>query len=401
MNRLTMILKIGKLRLFFMLFFCNELAFSAWAPLSTNQYQLSEKSKAKIAHSRLKTQSSLPLKANEKGAPAPKNISDLKGFNELVSFVSPSPDQEDAGTCLFMSLTGIAEWFLNKRHGGSFSQNGATDLSERWWVNMNSRIQSDGKINQWMTDTIYLFNRFSGVLNKSYPYTKGWFELANGVINKAHETSVGARFGTAYNWIDETASTSLAMVKLPSFQRIILFHDQNPSPWSFGEANFQVVEQVKKSLHKYKSPVQVIYNHLGYWHSVFIIGYDDNLPTYNCYFIRETRQFYQQEIEKTAEALKQTRDSELSGELQSKLDMLKANSAKFEMVHKKNGGCRSKGMFYVRDSQYSDSSEELYHYQLGHLQYSKPYSKRIILREYNWLSDLANNVIQITTNPRM
>lgn len=401
MNRLTMILKISKLRFFFMMLFCYELAFSAWAPASTNQYQLSEKSKIKIAQIRVGNSLARQLTANEKGAPAPKNISDLKGFNELVPFVSPSPDQEDAGTCLFMSLTGIAEWFLNKKNGSTFKQNGIYDLSERWWVNMNSRLQSEGKIDQWMTDTIYLFNRFSGVLNSSYPFTKGWFQLSNSVITKAQETSAGARFGTTYNWLDETASTRLAMVKLPHFQRIVLFHDQNPSPWNFGEANFQVVELVKKSLQTYKAPVQVIYNHLGYWHSVFILGYDDNLPTYNCYFIRETREFYQQEIAKTEILLKQTNDLELSGELQSKLNMLKSNSVKFGSVHKKNGGCRQQGMFYVRDSQYSDSSEEMYHYDLSHLQYSKPYSKKIILREYNWLSDLANNVIQITTNPEM
>lgn len=399
MNRLAMNLKFSKLRFFLLIFFCYELAFSAWAPISTNQYHLSEKSKLKIAHSLLGNSFSRQLTASEKGAPAPKNISDLRGFNELVPFVSPSPDQEDAGTCLFMSLTGIAEWFLNKMNGSSFRQNGPYDLSERWWVNMNSRLQSEGGISQWMTDTIYLYNRFSGVLNKVYPFTKGWFQLNNGRINKAPETSAGAKFGTAFNWIDETASTNLIMTKLPNFQRVIIFHDQNPSPWSFGQANFQVVEQVKQSLQKYKAPVQVIYNHLGYWHSVFIVGYDDNLPTYNCYFIQETREFYQHEIQRIEDLLNQFKDTELIAELQSKLDMLKSNSAKFEIVHKRNGGCRKQGMFYVRDSQYSDSSEEMYHYDLNHIQYSKPYSKRIILREYNWLSDLANNVIQITTNP--
>lgn len=386
MNRLAVIKKICKLRLGIFLLFCSELALSAWAPASTSQFQLSSKV--------LSVQRQLVQ--GEPGAPAPKNISDLKGYNELLPFVSPSPDQEEAGTCLFMSLTGIAEWFLNRQKGVHFKQNGDTDLSERWWVNMNSRLSSQDKLSSWTTDTIYLFNRFSGVLNSSYPYTKGWFYFINGVITKAFDQQLGAAFGTTYNWIDETANSSLTSVKLPTFQRIILHQDSSKDPWSFGEGRFQLVEKVKQSLQTYKAPVQVIYNHLGYWHSVFIVGFDDQLPTYNCYFIRETREFYKKEILKFHSQWQIAVDLEVKKELLSKIELLKSNSQKFEQVHKRNGGCRQRGMFYVRDSQYVDPSEEVYHYDLIHHEYSKPYAKRIILREYNWLSDLSSHVMQIS-----
>lgn len=387
-----------KLRVLVGMVLYHQLAAAAWAPLATSQYQISQKSLMKLEALRGKknTEQLVPF---AQGAPAPQKLSDLKGFNELVPFVTPSPDQEDAGTCLFMSLTGIAEWFLQKHNASNtFKQDGATDLSERWWVNMNSRVQTEKTNPQWTTDTIFLYNQFAGVLNASYRYTKDWFQVFNNIIRKSSAAEPGALFGTSYNWIDETRNYSLTSVKLPTFQRVILLKDPKGDPWNFGEATPLIVEQVKNSLRQYKAPVQVIYNHLGYWHSVFIVGYDDNLPSMNCYFIRETKAFYQSEIAKVQNQLSQIVDKDLKNELIAKKDLLIRNQAKLEIVHRKNGGCRSRGMFYVRDSQYSDGGEEIYHYDLNHPEYSKHYSKRIILREYNWLMDLSNHVVQIMTS---
>lgn len=399
MNRLALMSGFIKLRVLMGMVLYHQLVIAAWSPAATSQYQISEKSRTKLMAllGRKSTEQLLPF---AQGAPAPQKISDLKGYNELVPFVTPSPDQEDAGTCLFMSLTGIAEWFLQRNSShGPFKQDGPSDLSERWWVNVNSRFSSEQKFSNWATDTIYLYNQFAGVLNSSYRYTKNWFQVFNNLISKSFPGEPGAKLGTSYNWIDETKNHSLSTVRLPTFQRIVLHKDTKGDPWNFGEAPALIVEQVKRSLQLHKAPVQVIYNHLGYWHSVFIVGFDDNLPSMNCYFIRETKEFYRSEIAKVQSQISQIIDKDLKSELMAKKELLIRNQAKLETVHRKNGGCRSRGMFYVRDSQYSDAHEEIYHYDLKHPEYSRHYSKRLILREYNWLMDLANHVIQITATP--
>ena len=67
-----------------------------------------------------------------------RNIDELQGFNELVPYVLPSPQQEDAGSCLYMSLTGIAEWWLARLNPAvSRRPNGPLDLSERHLINIS------------------------------------------------------------------------------------------------------------------------------------------------------------------------------------------------------------------------------------------------------------------------
>lgn len=342
-------------------------------------------------------------------APAPRKISDLKGFNELVPYVTPSPDQENAGTCLFMSLTGIVEWWLHKLNNVTqFVQDGPFDLSERWWVNLNTRWQAqlNPKQNQvlnsrqtsvvnWKTDTIYLYNQYPAALNRNYRYAKGWYAKVNDEVVKASSLSAGALYDANYNWIDEIDVARPMTIPIPKFERQVLFQDPSGEPWSFGSANNSLIDQVKLALQKFKAPIQVIYNHLGFWHSVFIVGFDDQLPTLNCYFINESIQYFDYEAKKAFKNAQKTMDEDTRKKFIDRYLLMLQSGKKLISVHKKNGGCHARGMFYVRDSQYSDNSEEKYKYDLQNPTANKFYSRRIILREYDWLSNLANHVILI------
>ena len=370
-------------------------------PKSQNQYLLSEASEKKRLQLYKSLRHEVYKSFRDQGAPAPQDPADLRGFNELVPFVSPSPDQEDAGTCLFMSLTGIAEWWLAKLSNVKFTQDGPTDLSERWWVNVNDRFKrSRLAIDNWITDTIYLFNQSPAVLNADYRYTKGWSKTSWGQTVKAKPNEGGANYGTLYNWIDEIDLFKPKTMSLPKFERTVIYKDPDQNPWQFGGLTFAAVDKVKSLLQTYKAPIQVVYNHLGYWHSVFIVGYDDELPTYNCYFIRETKEYFASERNRTQAEMSRTNDDQLLGELKKKYTELVNNEKKLEKVHKRNGGCRAKGMFYVRDSQYPDASEEIYKYDPKNPGSYSHYAKRIILREYNWLSDLSNHVVLISVKNR-
>jgi len=61
----------------------------------------------------------------------------------------------------------------------------------------------------------------------------------------------------------------------------------------------------------------------------------------------------------------------------------------------KQGGCTDKGAFYVRDSIYDGGEEEpMYSYSKKY-SFTKKYSKRIVLRSYNWVTYVANHAYTI------
>ena len=64
----------------------------------------------------------------------------------------------------------------------------------------------------------------------------------------------------------------------------------------------------------------------------------------------------------------------------------------------RTNGCSQKGVFYVRDSIYRDPTGPVYHYDFANPAADKNYSKRIILREYDWLTHLSNHVNVITAH---
>lgn len=313
---------------------------------------------------------------------APKNWKDLKGYNILLPYITPAPDQEDAHSCMIMSLTGIAEFWLNRYNGKTeFVPNGELDLSERWWMNLSYSPQHTKEADYWYSDAIYLFNSTRAALNRDYPFVKGWHTENDFDVRPAKPSDTNARYGVRYSWYDETNSVKAPLLALPKFERKILFKDKDENPWAVGVTPQNIPQLVIETMEKYQAPVQVIYNHHGIWHSVVIVGFDENMSSYNCPFIKETIRRYREEIKISNEE----KDEDRASMFAEYLDELNKSL-------KKNGGCSPKGMFYVRDSFYSDPSEPLYVYDPSNPSTSRPYSKRVILREFDWLRNLANHI---------
>jgi hypothetical protein len=316
---------------------------------------------------------------------APVYWQDLRGFNELLPFVTPSPDQEDVNSCMLMSLTGVVEWWVHRANRATrFVQNGPYDISERWWMNLSNNSHFTQDVDYWFTDAIYLFNSADSALNRNYPFRKGWYIETKDDIYPARPGAPNARYGARYNWIDEAKRVKGPFIQTPDFERKILFRSPDKNPWAIGQAPKDIAERMIESFQRYKSPIQVIYNHEGYWHSVYVIGYDENMSSMNCPFTTESINYYQSESDRALAKGDKRRSAKF---LRYKRELQSALS--------KVGGCNPRGMFYVRDSQYSDPSEEIYIYDPTNPQANKPYSKRIVLREFDWIRTMANHVMVI------
>lgn len=334
-------------------------------------------------------------------AVAPASLEELKGYTELLPYVTPSPDQEEAGSCLYMSLTGIAEWWMRKLDNRTqFTPDDDLDLSERWWVSLSDHADVNKKVKDWVTDSIYLFNAHYSVLNKDYRFTKNWYQEPEDFdVYPAKPNEPGAVLGTKYNWIDESQSVKVSKpIHTPTFHRTIILKGSDEDPWAIGTAPKNIAEKVKAALVENKAPVHVIYNHGGYWHAVFILGYDDDASIGDCPLIQESFQTYREEEQTAlANAEKAPTESEKNEALARAKKYVNFARALNKSL-KRTNGCTKKGVFYVRDSEYSDPSEPIYKYDLASPALDKPYSKRIILREYDWLVHLANNILIITAD---
>jgi len=290
----------------------------------------------------------------------PDEFEALRGHASMLPYVQPSPDQEDAGTCLYMSLTGVAEWWMNRLHplASGVVPDGENDLSERHLIHLPKNANV---VKNWKTDTLLATNAKHRLLrNRSYRFAKGWTK--NGRL--AQPNAQGAQYGTMVNWISQSPADASDVVILPTFSRRILAADPSGSQWGVGAMPGDIVERVKRLLDEDSAPVQVIYNHYGYWHSVFIVGYDDDRSTEGCGMV--------------------------SGFIEEGL----TGATKVKKLYDADGGCAPTGVFYVRDSIYSDTSEPTYVYDPANPQSNAPYSKRLIYREYQWLKYLSNHAIE-------
>ncbi len=313
---------------------------------------------------------------------SPRDLSELGGFNELLPFVTPAPDQEDANSCMLMSLTGVAEWWLHRLTDTThFVQNGPLDLSERWWMNLSNQWDKTEDINYWFTDAVYLYNTSAAALNRDYPFAKSWYKETDDDIWAVDRFEEGATYGARYNWIDDTDKVRAPLVELPPLGRKVLFKDRNENPWAIGKAPKNIVQKVIDAFNQYKSPIQVIYNHEGYWHAVYVIGYDESMSSHGCPFTTDSLAAFQKEADLSYAEGDESRGRRFE---RYKRELTKALA--------KGGGCQPKGMFYVRDSQYSDPSEEIYIYDPTNPAANRPYSKRIVLREFDWIRTMANHV---------
>lgn len=332
-------------------------------------------------------------------APAPGELP--ASFTELAEYVLPSPNQEDAGSCLYMAVTGIAEWWLGRRGGMPGQSDGAGDLSERYAMSLSGSDEAGDTVADWRTDTIRLFNINGqrGMKNTSYRYTKGWYrDLPDGGLAPAAQGGEGASYGTRYNWIAEVPENG-EYVSLPRFEREILFADPEHNQWNVGVAPEGIVETVKRALVEKNAPVLVIYNHNRYWHAVYVIGYDDGADHGGCLYTENFRKRIAKSAAELQKAADEATDPGVKKSYEAKARRARAARDKLEAAYAKNGGCtRPSGGFLVRDSIYPDTGGPVYDYDLSGAGEEAPYAKRIVVKEYDWLNYFANHVMVVTAS---
>jgi hypothetical protein len=327
-----------------------------------------------------------------------KEEAEPQGFTDLLPFILRSPNQEDAGSCLYMSLTGIAEWWLAKLHPDlPRTPDGPIDLSERYLMNLAGQDEDQNGIPDWKTDSIYLFNQAGGApLNRDYRFTRGWYTTdANGHYVEAASGAPGAEFGTPFNWIDERGKAGkLELVQLPVFKREVLFADPESNQWNTGVMPDDIADRIKTALREKQAPVQVVYNHYGYWHSVFIVGYDDELENGNCSFVTSFLNFMPgraSELRREADAETDPQRKAAAEEKATRYEKVTRQAqAAFQRI-----GCHPKGAFYVRDSIYGDPTGPVYEYVPGQKGQTAPYGKLTVVHEYDWVRVMANHATQI------
>ncbi|MBF0361663.1 MAG: hypothetical protein HQK49_11665 [Oligoflexia bacterium] len=333
-----------------------------------------------------------------------ENINDNKSQNTknadftLEPYIFASPNQDEAGSCLFMALTGAMEIILNKEITQEQRiYEGMSDLSERYLMNAsdlasasnntntNNDTNNDEKIYNWRTDTIYTYNYFSGaLLNRDFRYTTGWYKEIDGELMVAKKGEEGATYGTYYNWINGiTDELMKKKIPVPKVARELIFVDTNNDQWNTGVMTDATIKRIKERLTARNSPTLIIYNHYGYWHAVLIVGYDDEKVTEGCSFVFSWRKA----MLKEADELIATNDPK-------KLERANRLKNYVNQVNKsieQNGGCSTKGVFYVRDSIYTGPTNLMYDYDLSNQGEEAPYSTRIIERSYDWAKYLGNH----------
>jgi hypothetical protein len=325
-------------------------------------------------------------------------------FTELTPYVLPSPDQDEAGSCLYMAVSGIAEWWLAKLHPKApIISEGIYDLSERYLMGVAGIDEDRSGLSDWRTDTVYLFNSYGNksLRNTAYRFTKGWYkgESYSDNLLPAAPNEVGAAYGTLYNWINEIPSVSREYVSLPTFKREIIFADPAHNQWNIGVTPNNIVDVVKQTLIVKKAPVLVIYNHNSYWHAVYIIGYDDYADHKKCAYTENFRL----NIAKRAAELQKSADEAVDPVVKEAYTIRAKRAieakAKIENTYTQNGGCTSlHGGFLIRDSIYPDQKGPIYDYDLANQGEESPYSKKIVIKEYDWLRYFANHISVITTD---
>ncbi len=332
-------------------------------------------------------------------ADAPRSWRELRGFTSLLPYILPAPNQEEAGSCLYMSLTGIAEWWLAYRFPWrDRSSEGPIDLSERFLMNIAGIEEAENGQKNWRPDSIYLFNKTKyALLNRSYRFTKGWYTETDGKPLATYPNAPNAKYGTYYNWINEIERVPGIPVYLPKFERDILFADPAKNQWNIGVTPATIVATVKAALKKNRAPIHVIYNHYGYWHAVNIMGFDDDYEWVKpCPFVEGAREFFPK---RASEYLSQSETASTEAErvkLKRRANKFLGHSQKLEKIYAERSGCQPRGAFFVRDSLYSDPAALKYDYDTSRDGEESHYAYPVIFREYEWLEFLANHVTQIS-----
>jgi hypothetical protein len=275
-------------------------------------------------------------------------------YEDLLPYVISSPDQEDAGSCLYMATTGAMEVILNYDNNVMFPPlNGQTDISEVYA--MRGPVSVTGPIKNWFE---LPFLKFNGglVLNRDVPYNSKNF------WNQS--------LGRAPRYQSPRVETKML------FSSTGRYHDGR---WDIGVMTENTIDSIKRALVEYNAPVVVIFRDAGYeknygtwdtWHVVLIVGYSD--------------------VEEESGTLEQTKNTCWS--VRRALN----GPSKFPKPRLKEllkNGCRNEGIFYVRESEdkvpgFSSSTQRI--------------TPGIYKRSYDWLKYLGNHayVAKISTGSR-
>ncbi len=177
---------------------------------------------------------------------------------QLKGYMLPSPDQLGAGSCLYMSATGIAEFLLNKSKGIVHPQvGGPTDLSEQWTINLSKRVQLGNNY----TDAPELLARAGAIPDSRLKF-------------KAYAGST---------WMNEAAFGMNGTEALPAMKKEVLFNTGGEgSQQSYGRMRPGDLEKIKQYLRNNESPVLFVYKPptANWWHANIITGYDDKTQTF-------------------------------------------------------------------------------------------------------------------------
>lgn len=308
--------------------------------------------------------------ANAELAVRPSGDRSGHSYTELLDYIIPSPNQLDAGSCLFMSSIGAAEIINNKAKGIRNPKPGTRyDYSER--MLMNSRTPSGG---YWLIDAVLNVNR-GVLLSTEYPFTMAYLKKGtsgkllkqNGRYVVTNASDSRAQLSAQVNWNDDFSSNSGLkdkMVETTPVDREAMYLDKDRNVWNVAVMGEAQVNDVKSALLRYRAPVIAVYNHYGYWHAVDIVGFDDEAST-DCTMPKD---FAKREIDK----------GDPSGYGKRVKNAIEKH------------GCRSKGVFYVRDS--IQSSDLPYEYGGA---YKGSYSTPYVVRSYDWLRFLGNHTFAV------
>ncbi len=287
----------------------------------------------------------------------------------LESELLPSPNQFDAGSCLFMATTGAVEILLNQHVDGAPSSEGDTDLSERWLLNAYMDVPIFA---YFITDLFATFNHFTQALpNTDFRFTADYVvEDAEGNIERVPAGTEDSFLSCRVNWLYELDEAwQDTAVDVPEVGRTLVFVDpdlDDNSIWNVGIMDGDVVERIKHELVTKNAPVLLVYNHYLYWHATLIVGYDDEADAGDCPFVRDAIDYYR---EQGADAY----------------------ATKIEAAMTAQGGCSTTGVFYVRDSIYTGGASEAdYTYNTDPAVVDK-YSKTVVTHEYDWARYLGNH----------
>ncbi len=315
-----------------------------------------------------------------------------ESYNLMNPYVMASPNQLGAGSCLYMAVTGAMEIILNQNLESlsGVKPEGDTDLSERYLMNVHKKYL--GHLSYSLTDVVQLFNIENGALrNRDYRFTKGWYKKINGSSVPANPNSSGATYGVSYNWVDGYTGQGYEsdLIPTPYVTRSLIYKDPAQNKWNVGILKRDAITKVKKALKENDSPIVAVYNHMGYWHAVLILGYDDQKNSRGCPFVKS----WQSRIASKASTYENSSDP---GK-QNLAKIYRKYLARIKKRIKEDGGCSRKGVFYVRDSIYQGPSYPKYDYDPTRTGEEEPYSKKIVEKSYNWLTYLGNHIYLIKT----